>query len=245
MDDDDDGGAVRTYNCGMPHCRWMMEDLQWFDASSWMNKWWELTVVWHLIHFLLGGGVITSYISFTGHSVGLLSRGRWSWPGMTCWLQMMTCEHAPPTGDRSTSQWAPRPPSSVLFRQLPEKGPPLRYLCCWLHHIDAFLGEVLAKVDATGVMDWPHHHLHISLCHLSPVLHHEFLQWCDSWPQGVLVIIHQDVAEHVHNAIYLVPVWLGFHWILWSRIGEVIWIIIRDFDDFYLLQSHVDVLESA
>ena len=35
-DDDDDGGAVRTYNGGTPYCRWMMEDLQWFDAF-WMN----------------------------------------------------------------------------------------------------------------------------------------------------------------------------------------------------------------
>ena len=31
--DDDDGGAVGTYNCFMPHCRWVMEDLQWFYAS--------------------------------------------------------------------------------------------------------------------------------------------------------------------------------------------------------------------
>ena len=43
MDDDDDGGAVRTYNCFTPHS-------------------------------LLGGGVrvVTSYVSFTGHSVGPL-----------------------------------------------------------------------------------------------------------------------------------------------------------------------------
>ena len=31
--DDDDGGAVRTYDCFTPHCRWVMEDLQWFYAS--------------------------------------------------------------------------------------------------------------------------------------------------------------------------------------------------------------------
>ena len=36
-DDDDDGGAVRTYNGGTPYCGWMMEGLQWFDASLWMN----------------------------------------------------------------------------------------------------------------------------------------------------------------------------------------------------------------
>ena len=33
MDDDDDGGAVRTYDCFMPHCRRVMEDLQLFYAS--------------------------------------------------------------------------------------------------------------------------------------------------------------------------------------------------------------------
>ena len=49
-DDDDDGGAVRTYNCGMPHCRWM-------------NKWWGLTVVWCLIHFLVGGEGLSSATS--------------------------------------------------------------------------------------------------------------------------------------------------------------------------------------
>ena len=39
----------------------------------------------------------------------------------------------------------------------------------------------------------------------------------------------------------LVPVRLGFHWILWSRVGEVI--VIRDFNGFRLLQCHVAVLE--
>ena len=45
------------------------------------------------------------------------SLGGWqSWPGMTCWLQMTTCEHGPLTGDQSTSQLAPRPLSSAPFR---------------------------------------------------------------------------------------------------------------------------------
>ena len=30
---DDDDCAVRTYDCFMPHCRRVMEDLQWFYAS--------------------------------------------------------------------------------------------------------------------------------------------------------------------------------------------------------------------
>ena len=30
---DDDGGAVRTYDCFMPHCRRVMEDLQLFYTS--------------------------------------------------------------------------------------------------------------------------------------------------------------------------------------------------------------------
>ena len=37
-------------------------------------------------------------------------------PGMTCWLQTMTCEHVPPKGDQSMSQWAPGPPSSMPFQ---------------------------------------------------------------------------------------------------------------------------------
>ena len=36
--DDDDGGAVRTYDCFMPHCRWVMEDLQWFYTSL-VDEW--------------------------------------------------------------------------------------------------------------------------------------------------------------------------------------------------------------
>ena len=39
-----------------------------------------------------------------------------SWPGMTCWPQTMTCEHVPLTGDQSTSQLAPGPPSSTPFQ---------------------------------------------------------------------------------------------------------------------------------
>ena len=54
------GGWWRTYKGFLPHL--------------WMNEWLGLTVVWCLIHFLVGGGgVITSYISFMGHSVGPLS----------------------------------------------------------------------------------------------------------------------------------------------------------------------------
>ena len=41
--------------CGTPHCRWMMEDLQSFTPHLWMSKWWGLTVVWCLVHFLVGG----------------------------------------------------------------------------------------------------------------------------------------------------------------------------------------------
>ena len=96
-----------------------------------------------------------------------------------------------------------------LFGQLPEGGPPLRYFhhqCC---HVNTFSGEMLAKVDTTGIMDGLHHQLYISLCHLPLVLHHEFLQRCDGQPQDILVIICQEVTEHVHDAIYLVPVWLG------------------------------------
>ena len=55
MDDDDDGGAVRTYNCGMPHCRWMMEDLQWFDTSL-VDEWVMRTYSGLTPHSLLGGG---------------------------------------------------------------------------------------------------------------------------------------------------------------------------------------------
>ena len=69
---------------------------------------------------------------------------------------------------------------SHLFGQLPDEGLPLRYFCCQLHHINAFSGEMLAQVNTAGVMDRPHHHLYISLCHLLPVLHHKFLQGHDS-----------------------------------------------------------------
>ena len=54
-DDDDDGGAVRTYNGGTPYCRWMMEDLQWFDTSLWMNEMMR-TYNGGMPHLLLGGG---------------------------------------------------------------------------------------------------------------------------------------------------------------------------------------------
>ena len=40
------GGWWRTYNGFSPHL--------------WMNKWWGLTVVWCLIHFLVGGGLGSS-----------------------------------------------------------------------------------------------------------------------------------------------------------------------------------------
>ena len=66
-----------------------------------------------------------------------------------------------------------------LFGQLPEESPPLRYLCHWLHHIDTFGGEMLMKIDTTGVMDGLEHCIHIGLCHLLPVLHHELLEGCD------------------------------------------------------------------
>ena len=51
-----------------------MEDLQWFDASLWMNKVMR-TYNGGTPHSLLGGGggVITSYISLTGCGVGPLS----------------------------------------------------------------------------------------------------------------------------------------------------------------------------
>ena len=56
--------------------------LRWWRTYSglmppwWWMKWRGLTMVAHLIHFLVGGGrgrVITSHISFMGHSVGPLS----------------------------------------------------------------------------------------------------------------------------------------------------------------------------
>ena len=58
-DDDDDGdGAVRTYNCGAPHCWWTSDkDLQLWHAL--FTSWW-------------GEGVITSYVSFMGCGVGPL-----------------------------------------------------------------------------------------------------------------------------------------------------------------------------
>ena len=43
------------------------------------------------------------------------SQGHKSWPGMTCWPQMMTCDCVPPTGDWSTSQSIPRPLSFAPF----------------------------------------------------------------------------------------------------------------------------------
>ena len=53
----------------------------------------------------------------------------------------------------------------------------------------------------------------------------------------------QEVSEGLHYGIKLVPVGLSFHWILWSRVREVI--IIRDINDFRLLWCHVTVLELA
>ena len=44
------------------------------------------------------------------------SQGWRSWPVMTCWLQITTCEHALPRGGWSTSWWAPRLPSSIPFQ---------------------------------------------------------------------------------------------------------------------------------
>ena len=51
-----------------------MEELQWFDASLWMNEVMR-TYNGGTPHSLLGGGrgAITSYISLMGHGVGLLS----------------------------------------------------------------------------------------------------------------------------------------------------------------------------
>ena len=130
-----------------------------------------------------------------------------------------------------------------FFKQLPEEGPPLRHFCHWLHHIDSFSGEVLMEVDATGVMDGPQYYLDVSLGHLPPVFDHQLLEWCDGGIQGIFAIIGQEVGEGLHYGIELVPVGLSFHWILWSRVGEVI--IIRDINDFRLLWCHVTVLELA
>ena len=77
--------------------------------------------------------------------------GQRSWPGTTCWPQMTTCEHVPLTGDQSMSQLNSQ--TSVFhtfFGQLPEEGPPLRYLRHWLHHINTFHGEMLVQVDTAG-----------------------------------------------------------------------------------------------
>ena len=62
------GGWWRTYSGLMPSCGWISdEDLQWFDAS--FTSWWG------------GAGVITSYVSFMGHSVGTAFTSLW-W---LCW----------------------------------------------------------------------------------------------------------------------------------------------------------------
>ena len=92
-------------------------------------------------------------------------------------------------------------------------------------------------------MDLSTVHPHWPLQHLPPVFHHELLEGCDGGPQGIFAVVRQEVAEGIHNGIELVPVRLGFHWILWSRVREVV--VIRDFDDFRLLQCHVAVLELA
>ena len=55
IDDDDDDGAVRTYNCGMPHCRWMMEELQWLFISL-VDEWVMRTYSGLTPRSLLGGG---------------------------------------------------------------------------------------------------------------------------------------------------------------------------------------------
>ena len=128
-----------------------------------------------------------------------------------------------------------------LFRQLPEESLPLRDVCRQLHHIDTFSGEVLPQIDTVGVVNGSEDHIHIGFGHLSPVLHHQFLQWCDGGPQGIFPVICQEVAECAHYGIKLIPVWLGFHWVLRPRVREV---IIRDFDNCRLLRCHV-ILELA
>ena len=95
-----------------------------------------------------------------------------------------------------------------LFGKLPEEGPPLRYLCHWLCHVDAFGGEMLMKIDATGVMDGLEHCIHVGLHHLSPVLHHELhelLEGHDSQPQCINAVICQEVTEGVHYGIEFCP----------------------------------------
>ena len=89
---------------------------------------------------------------------------------------MMTCGHALPKGGQSTHYELPDLHLPYLFRQLPEEGPPLRDVCHWLHHIDTFSGEVLPQIDTVGVMNGSEDHIHISFSHLSPVLHHQFLE---------------------------------------------------------------------
>ena len=63
-----------------------------------------------------------------------------------------------------------------LFRQLPEEGPSLRDVCHWLCHVDTFSGEVLPQMDTVAVMNGSEDHIDISFSHLSPVLHHQFLE---------------------------------------------------------------------
>ena len=200
-------GWWRTYNCFMPHCRWMSDKgLQWFYTL--FTSWWgglvsspamspSWVMVWDLLHFPLvalpvpprytfpnssldsclaqtsnmvqaslavpplknlclrcsqtmvpmqdmplgGGGpspvmsISLLWLSSGGDlapdsgnapehwSESLVwqlpslpcqrSWGHRSWPGMTCWPQMMTWECAPLKGDWSMSQSIPRPLSFI------------------------------------------------------------------------------------------------------------------------------------
>ena len=80
------------------------------------------------------------------------SRGWWSGPAMTCWLQMMTCEHLSLTGDQSTSQWAPEPPSSAPFQAAAwgRSTPQVPLSPAWSHWLLQWWGA------GRGICNWGH-----------------------------------------------------------------------------------------
>ena len=150
----------------------------------------------------------------------------------------MTCECVLPRGGQSTSRWAPGPPSSIPFwaaawgRSTPQ-GHLSPALPCW--HLQWWDADEDRHNWDHGWTWAPHpHQLQPSVTSASPWA--SWVMWwltsrhlCSRLPRGCL-----NVSI---NGIELVSVGLSFHWILRSRVREVI--IIRDFDDFRLLWCYV------
>ena len=148
--------------------------------------------------------------------VGDLSQGHVGckqWHVSMCFWEVVKAHHDEPPGL----------PSSIPFQAAAwGRSTPQGHLSPALPHWHLLVGEMLTKIDATGVVDglepphpcWPPP----SVASASP-----WASWVDVMVdlKASFQLSTKRSLNVIHYGIKLVPVGLGFCWILWSRVGEV------------------------